>query len=49
MDETPSTSTVSPRSVDASASKDYATGEAAVITATATAFTEVTSGAAGRD
>ena len=32
------------RSVDASASKDHATGEAAVITATATAFTEVTSG-----
>lgn len=32
------------RAIDATASKDHATGEAAVITATATAFTEVTSG-----
>lgn len=32
------------RSVAASAAKDHATGEAAVITATATAFTEITSG-----
>lgn len=32
------------RSIDATASKDHATGEAAVITATASAFTEVTSG-----
>ena len=32
------------RSVTASAAKDQATGEAAVITATATAFTEITSG-----
>lgn len=30
--------------MEASASKDHATGEAAVITATATAFTEVTTG-----
>ena len=32
------------RAIDATASKDHATGEAAVITATASAFTEVTSG-----
>ncbi|MEN5176296.1 hypothetical protein [Brevundimonas diminuta] len=32
------------RAVDATASKEHATGEAAVITATASAFTEVTSG-----
>lgn len=32
------------RSVDAAAAKDMASGEAQVITATATAFTEVTSG-----
>lgn len=32
------------RNQDAVAAKDHATGEAAVITATATAFTEVTSG-----
>ena len=32
------------RAVDATAAKDHSTGEAAVITATATAFTEVTSG-----
>ena len=34
----------SPRSIAATAAKDQATGEAAVITATATAFTEITSG-----
>lgn len=32
------------RAVDATASREHATGEAAVITATASAFTEVTSG-----
>lgn len=32
------------RAIDATASKEHATGEAAVITATASAFTEVTSG-----
>ncbi|HEY1071516.1 hypothetical protein [Brevundimonas sp.] len=32
------------RAIDATASKDHATGEAAVISATASAFTEVTSG-----